>query len=78
LLQDLRFADATVVGIYLFLGVMAIVAIYRLVVDDDPDAPTRRRWFGFSWPSATPVPELGPSSAISTAEGTQRREKPED
>src|SRR5215211_7569005 len=76
LLQKLRFADATVLGVYLFLGVMAIVAIYRLVVNDDPDAPPRRRWFGFSWPSATPVQELGTSSATSTADGAQRREQP--
>jgi len=51
LLQDLRFADATVVGIYLFLAVMAIVIIFRLFVDDDPDAPSRR-WFTYSRPRA--------------------------
>ena len=76
LLQKLRFADATVLGVYLFLGVMSIVAIYRLLVNDDPDAPTRRRRFGFSWPSATPVQELGATGTISAADGAQRREQP--
>jgi hypothetical protein len=76
LLQQLRFADATVLGVYLFLAVIAIVAIYRLLVNDDPDAPARRRWFGLSWPAATPVQELGASSAASTADGARRRERP--
>jgi hypothetical protein len=73
LLQDLRFADATVLGVYLFLAVMAIVAIYRLLVNDDPDAPTRRRWFGLSLPSAPSVTERGAASGASTAVGVQRQ-----
>ena len=44
LLQQLRFADATALGVYLFLVVMALVLIYRLFVDDDPDAPKQRRF----------------------------------
>jgi len=51
LLQDLRFADATVVGVYLFLAVMAIVIVYRLFFNDDPDAPARR-FKRFRGPSA--------------------------
>ena len=74
LLQDLRFADATVLGVYLFLGVMAIVAIYRLLVNDDPDAPARRRWPSLSRPRTATVPELGAAGATSTADGAQRRE----
>jgi hypothetical protein len=57
LLQDLRFADATVVGVYLFLAVMAIVIVYRLIFNDDPDAPARR--FSFS---------RGPSAAVKASE----------
>jgi multiple sugar transport system permease protein len=78
LLQQLRFADATVVGIYLFLAVMAIVAVYRLLVNDDPDAPTRRRWFSLSWPRTATVHELGAAGATSTADGAQRRESAGD
>jgi multiple sugar transport system permease protein len=76
LLQDLRFADATVLGVYLFLGVMTIVAIYRLLVDDDPDAPARRRWFSLTWPRTATVPELGELGATSTASEAQGREPP--
>jgi multiple sugar transport system permease protein len=43
LLQQLRYADATALGIYLFAVVMALVVVYRVFVNDDPDAP-RRRW----------------------------------
>jgi multiple sugar transport system permease protein len=76
LLQKLRFADATVLGVYLFLAVMAIVVIYRLFFNDDPDAPKRRRSFSLTWPSATPVQERGASSVTSTAAGAQGREQP--
>jgi multiple sugar transport system permease protein len=41
LLQQLRFADATALGVYLFIAVMALVVIYRLFVNDDPDALVR-------------------------------------
>ncbi len=43
LLQQLRFADATALGVLLFVGVMAIVVVYRIFVNDDPDAPLRSR-----------------------------------
>ena len=43
LLQQLRFADATALGVYLFIVVMAIVIVYRFFFNDDPDAPTQRR-----------------------------------
>jgi hypothetical protein len=43
LLQQLRFADATALGVLLFIGVMAIVVVYRIFVNDDPDAPLRSR-----------------------------------
>jgi hypothetical protein len=76
LLQKLRFADATVLGIYLFLAVMAIVVIYRLFFNDDPDAPKRRRSFSLTWPSATSVQELDASNVTSTAAGAQGRETP--
>jgi multiple sugar transport system permease protein len=76
LLQQLRFADATVVGVYLFLAVMAIVAVYRLLVNDDPDTPTRRRWFSLSWPSATSGQERGTLNATSAVDGVHRRESP--
>jgi hypothetical protein len=49
------------------------VAIYRLLVNDDPDAPTRRRWFGLSLPSAPSVTERGAASGASTAVGVQRQ-----
>ena len=42
LLQQLRYADATALGVYLFIVVMALVILYRALVDDDPDAPKRR------------------------------------
>lgn len=48
LLQQLRYADATALGVFLFIVVMALVMIYRFVLNDDPDAPSRRR------PSPTP------------------------
>jgi multiple sugar transport system permease protein len=76
LLQDLRFADATVLGVYLFLAVMMIVAIYRLFFNDDPDAPARRRWFSRSWTSPTPAHELAAPSAASTVDGARRQEPP--
>lgn len=44
LLLQLRYADATALGVYLFIVVMALVVIYRVFVSDDPDAPARRRW----------------------------------
>jgi multiple sugar transport system permease protein len=50
LLQQLRFADATALGVYLFLVVMALVVVYRLFVDDDPDAPKKRRFNPFIFP----------------------------
>jgi hypothetical protein len=62
LLQDLRFADATVVGVYLFLAVMAIVIIYRLFFNDDPDAPARRFKL-FRGASAVGEPELGATTS---------------
>ena len=45
-LQQLRFADATALGVYLFIVVMALVIIYRLFLNDDPDAPRKPilRW----------------------------------
>ena len=46
LIQQLRFADATVLGVYLFIVVMVLVIVYRLVLNDDPDAPKRSR---FKW-----------------------------
>lgn len=74
LLQQLRFADATVLGVYLFLAVMAIVAVYRLLVNDDPDAPPRRRRFSFPLLTATPDQERGAAAAIGAADGAQRPE----
>jgi multiple sugar transport system permease protein len=44
LIQQLRFADATVLGVYLFIVVMVLVMVYRLVLNDDPDAPKRSRY----------------------------------
>lgn len=43
MLQQLRYADATALGVYLFFVVMALVVIYRVFFNDDPDAPARRR-----------------------------------
>ncbi len=42
LLQYLRYNDATALGVYLFLVVMALVVIYRVFFTDDPDAPQGR------------------------------------
>ncbi len=41
MLQQLRYADATALGVYLFIVVMALVVIYRVFMKDDPDAPSR-------------------------------------
>jgi multiple sugar transport system permease protein len=41
-LQQVRYADATALGVYLFIVVMALVIIYRIFLNDDPDAPPRR------------------------------------
>jgi multiple sugar transport system permease protein len=54
LLQQLRFADATALGVLLFLAVMAIVVVYRLLVNDDPDAPARSRRNPFRLPLPGP------------------------
>jgi multiple sugar transport system permease protein len=45
-LQQVRYADATALGVYLFIVVMALVTIYRIFLNDDPDAPPRQlfRW----------------------------------
>lgn len=45
MLQQLRYADATALGVYLFIVVMALVIIYRLFFNDDPDAPAKERWW---------------------------------
>lgn len=38
LLQNLRYADATALGVYLFLVTMALVIVYRRFFREDPDA----------------------------------------
>jgi multiple sugar transport system permease protein len=43
LIQQVRYADATALGVYLFILVMAMVVLYRIFVNDDPDAPPGRR-----------------------------------
>ena len=70
LLQELRFADATVLGVYLFLGRDGHRVVYRLLVNDDPDAPTRRMV-----QSRRPRPPRHDSAlgATSTADEAQRR-----
>jgi multiple sugar transport system permease protein len=59
LIEQLRFADATVLGVYLFFVVMALVIIYRLFFNDDPGAP-KRTWFRWRQPGqpASEQPEL--------------------
>jgi multiple sugar transport system permease protein len=57
LLQQLRFADATALGVYLFIVVMALVTIYRLFLNDDPDAPNRT-WFKWRQRPAASAPEV--------------------
>ena len=42
LLQNLRYADATALSIYLFALIMALVILTRTVFREDPDAPPRR------------------------------------
>lgn len=37
LLQNVRYADATALGVYLFLVTMALILIQRRVVREDPD-----------------------------------------
>jgi multiple sugar transport system permease protein len=53
LLQQLRYADATALGVYLFIVVMALVMVYRFLLNDDPDAPARRPWRSLRWPGST-------------------------
>jgi multiple sugar transport system permease protein len=64
LLQQLRYADATALGVFLFVVVMAIVTIYRALIDDDPDAPKRRirrpRLLAASTPEAHSATPSGP------------------
>jgi multiple sugar transport system permease protein len=42
LLEQLRYADATALSIYLFILIMAVVIITRVVLREDPDAPPRK------------------------------------
>ena len=73
LLQQLRYADATALGVYLFLVVMAIVVIYRLFVDDDPDAPSRRR-LGRAQRPATALRRAGARDETDDQHGAARQE----
>ena len=73
LLQELRYADATVLGVYLFLLVMAIVVIYRLLVDDDPDAPSRWR-LGRAQRPATALRRAGARDETDDRHGAARPE----
>lgn len=42
MLEQLRYADATALSIYLFALIMLVVGIMRFVIREDPDAPPRR------------------------------------
>jgi multiple sugar transport system permease protein len=42
LLQNLRYADATALSVYLFALIMAVVIVTRMIFREDPDAPRRR------------------------------------
>ncbi|MGH2614179.1 MAG: carbohydrate ABC transporter permease [Thermomicrobiales bacterium] len=77
LLQQLRYADATALGVFLFLVVMALVSIYRLVLSDDPDAPPRRRWSLSRWSGSTSRQSHAQSVPAPETDGAPEGERPE-
>ena len=73
LLRQVRFADATAIGVYLFLIVMALVVIYRLFFNDDPDAPARP-FLSLARLRHIALPRAGASSETSDAGDAEQSE----